>query len=241
MVIAVFSVLVLGLVPPARFMIGPIPLFPLVVGILLGVLVVGDPGRIDRRARWLRNVSIALVGVLVFGALAGTAVLIIDLVQGSSLVNEAGPLLIYGAKVWLANNVAFALLFWQMDRGGPAERVHGTHPLSRLRVPPGSGPVPRGTRLAAPVHRLPVCRIHERQRLQPHGHDAAHRSGQAGHGDPGAHLVRDPDPRPGAGRERLHVGTGIAHRPTLGADRARARRRLSHWSDFDRITSQGEG
>ena len=126
MVIAVFAVLVLGLVPPARIMIGPIPLFPLAVGILLGVLIVGDPGRIDRRARWLRNVSIALVGVLVFGALAGTAVLVIDLVQGSSLVNEAGPLLVYGAKVWLANNVAFALLFWQMDRGGPAERVHGT-------------------------------------------------------------------------------------------------------------------
>jgi len=126
MVIAVFAVLVLSSVPPARVTVVGIPLLPLVVGVLLAVLVLGDPGRIDRRSRWLRNVSLALVGVLVFGALSGTAFLIIDLVDGSPLVDQAGALLVYGAKVWLANNVAFALLFWQMDRGGPAERVHGS-------------------------------------------------------------------------------------------------------------------
>ena len=126
MAIAVLAVMALGSVPPTRFTVGPIPLFPLLVAVLLVVLVLGDPGRIDRRSRWLRNVSIALVGVLVLGAMAGTVVLIIDLVDGSPEVSQAGPLLIYGAKVWLANNVAFALLYWNMDRGGPAERVHGT-------------------------------------------------------------------------------------------------------------------
>jgi uncharacterized membrane protein len=126
MVIAVFAVMALTFVPPARFTVGPIPVFPLLVSVLLAVLVLGDPGRIDRRSRWLRNVSIALVGVLVLGAMLGTVVLIIELVEGSPQVSEAGPLLIYGAKVWLANNVAFALLYWNMDSGGPAERVHGT-------------------------------------------------------------------------------------------------------------------
>ena len=136
MAIAVFAVLVLGSVPPARFSVGPIPLFPVVVAVLLAVLVLGDPGRIDRRSRWLRNVSILLVGVLVLGAVAGTIVLVTELVDGSTAVSEAGPLLVYTAKVWLANNVAFALLYWNMDRGGPAERVHGYDPLSRLRLPP---------------------------------------------------------------------------------------------------------
>jgi hypothetical protein len=126
MVIAVIAVMALGSVPPTRFAIGPIPLFPLVVAVLLVVLVLGDPGRIDRRSRWLRNVSIMLVGVLVLGALAGTIVLILELVEGSTAVSEPGPLLIYSAKVWLGNNVAFALLYWNLDRGGPAERVHGT-------------------------------------------------------------------------------------------------------------------
>ena len=126
MVIAVIVVMALGSVPPARFAIGPVPLFPLVVAVLLVVLVLGDPGRIDRRSRWLRNVSFALVGVLVVGAVLGTIVLMVELVEGSPAVSEPGPLLVYSAKVWLANNVAFALLYWNLDRGGPAERVHGT-------------------------------------------------------------------------------------------------------------------
>ncbi len=126
MALAVFAIVLLSVVPPFRFTIGPVPIFPFVVGALLAVLVVGDPGRIDRRARWLRNVSIALVAVLVLSAMAGTVVLVIELVEGSPAVSQAGPLLIYGAKVWLGNNVAFALLYWNMDSGGPAERVHGT-------------------------------------------------------------------------------------------------------------------
>ena len=145
MAIAVASVLLLGLVPPVRISVGPVPLLPLIVGILLGVLMLGDPGRIDRRSRWLRNVSIALVGVLVFGALLGTAILIVELVNGSAEVSEAGPLLVYGAKVWLANNVAFALLYWQMDRGGPADRVHGT-----TRYPDFVFPQEADASLAAP-------------------------------------------------------------------------------------------
>ena len=125
MALAVAAMVVLTLIPPALFSFASIPVFPLVVGALLAVLVVGDPGRIDRRSRWLRNVSIVLVGVLIFGALVGTIVLVVALVTGSPEVSQAGPLLIYGSKVWLGNNVAFALLYWNMDAGGPAERVHG--------------------------------------------------------------------------------------------------------------------
>ena len=145
MVIAVFAVMALSLVPPARFTIASIPIFPVLVAVLLAVLIVGDPGRIDRRSRWLRNVSIALVGVLVVGAIFGTVVLIVDLVNGSPETSEAGPLLIYGAKVWIGNSVAFALLYWNMDSGGPAERVHGT-----TRYPDFIFPQTTDSSLAAP-------------------------------------------------------------------------------------------
>jgi hypothetical protein len=126
MFIAVVAVMALASVPPAVFTIGPVPVLPLVIGVLLVVLVLGDPGRIDRRSRWLQNVSYALAGLLVLVSLAGTAVLLVELVEGSPSVSEPGPLLLYAAKVWLANNVAFALVYWNLDRGGPAERVHGT-------------------------------------------------------------------------------------------------------------------
>lgn len=145
MVVAVLAVMALSSVPPVHFRIGPVPLVPVLVGGMLLVLVLGDPGRIDRRSRWLRNVSLALVGVMVLTATAGTAVLVVDLVSGSPDTEQAGPLLVYAAKVWLGNNVAFALLYWNMDRGGPAERVHRT-----IRYPDFSFPQMADATLAGP-------------------------------------------------------------------------------------------
>jgi hypothetical protein len=125
MALAVGASVALTFVPPALFTVASVPVFPVVVAVLLGVLVLGDPGRIDRRSRWLRNVSFLLVGVLILGAIAATFVLIIELVNGAPEVAQAGPLLIFGTKIWIGNIVAFALLYWNIDSGGPAERVHG--------------------------------------------------------------------------------------------------------------------
>jgi hypothetical protein len=126
MVIAVAAVIALTFVPPALFTVGPVPVAPLAALVLLAVLILGDPGRIDRRARWLRVVLLLLVFLMVLAALLSTLVLTVDLIRGSPVVQDAGPLLLYATKIWLGNNVAFALLYWSMDRGGPAERVHGT-------------------------------------------------------------------------------------------------------------------
>ena len=126
MAIAVFATVILASVPPARFTIGPLPLFPVVVSVLLVVLVLGDP-RADRSA--LSVASERLVSAR-WGARdrdpGGNCGPRDRARAGSPAVSEAGPLLIYAAKVWVGNNVAFALLYWNLDRGGPAERVHGT-------------------------------------------------------------------------------------------------------------------
>ncbi len=126
MALAVGASAALTFVPPALFTVASLPVFPLIVVALLAVLVLGDPGRIDRRSRWLRDVSFLLVGVLILGAIMGTIVLVVELVNGAPEVSQAGPLLIFGTKVWLGNIVAFSLLYWNLDSGGPAERVHGT-------------------------------------------------------------------------------------------------------------------
>ena len=36
-----------------------------------------------------------------------------------------GPLLASGAAIWLTNVIAFALWYWEFDRGGPVARAHG--------------------------------------------------------------------------------------------------------------------
>jgi uncharacterized membrane protein len=50
-------------------------------------------------------------------------------VQGTE-GQDAGPLLITGAAIWLTNVIVFSLWYWELDRGGPVARAHATraHP-----------------------------------------------------------------------------------------------------------------
>ena len=61
MAAAVLAGLVLTMLRPAEARVAPRPVLLAVELVLLGVLVARDPGRIDRRATWLRGVSIAVV------------------------------------------------------------------------------------------------------------------------------------------------------------------------------------
>jgi hypothetical protein len=69
-----------------------------------------------------RAVSVTLIVVLVVAALWATSLLIYDLIKGIGVTTSPGQLLASGAVVWLGNNVAFAMLYWLMDAGGPIAR-----------------------------------------------------------------------------------------------------------------------
>jgi hypothetical protein len=97
-------------------------LLPTVEIVILVVLVFGHPGGLARQRRWLRPTAVALVLAMVASALWATVRLINDLIWGSTLTNEPALLLASGGLVWLGNVLAFALLFWLMDSGGPAQR-----------------------------------------------------------------------------------------------------------------------
>lgn len=96
---------------------------PLAVGLLI-VVVVSDPGRIDRHsglARWL-SITLTLVLVVVSGTAA--VALVIELVDGAPDLQDATTLLTTGALVWIDVSLTFALLFWELDGGGAAGRLH---------------------------------------------------------------------------------------------------------------------
>jgi hypothetical protein len=95
---------------------------PLVEGLLLLMLLLG-PATLAEHRRWLRPVSVALVVVLVVAALWATAFLVKDMIDGTGVTQSATKLLASGSVVWLGNNVAFALLYWLMDSGGPGARA----------------------------------------------------------------------------------------------------------------------
>jgi hypothetical protein len=122
---AVLAAMVLTILLPDSIRLGPVWLLPAIEGLLLVAVIAADPGKITQRSRELRALSIVLVAVLVVGALWSTVVLIDHLIVGGSETESAGELLQAGAVVWISNNIAFALLYWELDSGGAAARAHG--------------------------------------------------------------------------------------------------------------------
>jgi hypothetical protein len=123
MAAAVAAAMVLTFLMPDEIRVGPNWLLPSVEGVLLIAVIVADPGAINRRSRLLRTSSIVLVLILVLNALWSTGELIDDLIHGGSVTNSASALLEAGGIVWVSNNIAFALLYWDLDGGGAAARV----------------------------------------------------------------------------------------------------------------------
>jgi uncharacterized membrane protein len=125
MALAVLALMALAVVSPAGLALLPGWVLAAVEGVLLLALMLGDPGRIDRETRRLRLISFALIAVILISVLTATVLLLQGLLLGSEVTQNAVNVLVAGAKVWLGNNVAFALLYWQFDCGGPAARAHG--------------------------------------------------------------------------------------------------------------------
>ncbi|WP_079403521.1 DUF1345 domain-containing protein [Streptomyces sp. 3211] len=135
MAAAVVASAVLTLLLPDDLRLGPRWALPVAEGLLLVALISGDPGRISRRSTVLRSVAIALVVVLVGSAIWSTVQLIDDLIHGGSETNSANALLLAGGSVWASTVLAFSLLYFELDSGGPAARAHHMPPTPALAFP----------------------------------------------------------------------------------------------------------
>jgi hypothetical protein len=122
--IAVLVVIGLQFWLPDRLTVRPAAVVPGVALVLLVVLIVANPVRIDREAQWLRWASLGLSGLLSLATAWSVYRLVEGLIDGK-LSNDPGVLLSSGAGVWLTNVLVFALWYWEFDRGGPAARAHG--------------------------------------------------------------------------------------------------------------------
>src|SRR5262249_20039825 len=90
---------------------------------VLLALVVANPIRMNRESRVLRIAGLALTGLLIVANAWAAARLAYELVPGRG-EQDAGSLLTIGAAVWFTNVIAFALLYWEFDRGGPVARTY---------------------------------------------------------------------------------------------------------------------
>jgi uncharacterized membrane protein len=147
---AVLVSMVIPLLLPKSLSPGPTWIMSIFEGVFLVAIVVVDPGRIDRRGRQARVLSIALVVSLAAGAAWATGRLVGELIHGQPQTSDAGELLLAGALVWIEAIIAFTFVFWELDSGGPANRYFrvATYPdfafpeqMNPELAPPDWGPV----------------------------------------------------------------------------------------------------
>jgi hypothetical protein len=108
-----------------------------VIGVILVIpLVIQNPVRLTTESTWSRWMSRGLTFLLLFANQVAIIQLIIQLIVDSR--SDAPNLLIATVQVWITNVIAFALLGWEFDRGGPISRTtvpRGDLPLADLRFP----------------------------------------------------------------------------------------------------------
>ncbi|HEV3381912.1 MAG TPA: hypothetical protein VG142_13150 [Trebonia sp.] len=110
-------------VPGRLVLVSPSWILPVVQGALLIALVTANPHRINRASRRMRGLSLMLAALISFANAWSVARLVVVLVQGGAAGSNPTSLLITGGAIWLTNVVAFALWYWEFDRGGPVARA----------------------------------------------------------------------------------------------------------------------
>jgi uncharacterized membrane protein len=99
---------------------------PAIEGLLLLILVLVNPGRVNREQRVLRVLGLVLVAAAFAANAVAAGALIYDIVTKHETLGDITParLLLIGGAVWLTNVVVFGLWYWELDSGGPASRAN---------------------------------------------------------------------------------------------------------------------
>jgi hypothetical protein len=127
--LAIIIVVALHVALPAKYRVDPAWVVPVVLLALLAVLIIGDPGRIDRQKTWLRITTSTVIALLTLANLFAAVRLVGDILTNNKLfASNATGLLATGGVIWATNVIAFGLWYWDLDRGGAAARAH--HPFA---------------------------------------------------------------------------------------------------------------
>jgi len=126
-VVAIVTAIVLQAVLPDRLAVRPVWLLPVLEGAALLGLIVVNPVRMTRSHPAGRAVGLGLVGTIVVANTFSGARLIHAILTGHG-VKDPISLFGSGASIYVTNIVAFALLYWELDRGGPVARTHAEDP-----------------------------------------------------------------------------------------------------------------
>ena len=161
----------LDVVLPNKLRLGPRWLLPGLEALLLVGLAVASPSRRRASLQAPRAVVLTLVALVSATNAVSLALLVHYLVSGGQ---DTGKDLIYsGALLWINNVLLFGLWYWELDRGGPVERMRHTSDHPDFLFVQMSDPdwAPKGWMPSLVDYLyLSFTQLH---RVQPHRHDAA--------------------------------------------------------------------
>jgi hypothetical protein len=124
--IAIVVAIGLQVVLPHRLVLGPRWVLPTLEGALGVALTITRTQRPGPHYRNVRVLAISLIALINFANLVSLGYLVNALVSSTHVVG--GRTLIFASiPVWLTNVIVFALWYWELDRGGPAQRVQVVH------------------------------------------------------------------------------------------------------------------
>jgi hypothetical protein len=120
-VFAVLAAAALYALLPEHLLVAPRYVIPGLELLLLIPLVVINPRRLTQQTRWSRGLSLGLAMLIVAANQVALGLLLHALVTVTA--EQARDLLLAAGQVWLTNVIAFGLVFWELDRGGPVART----------------------------------------------------------------------------------------------------------------------
>jgi hypothetical protein len=116
---------------PDKVTINPTWLLPALEGALLIALAATTPrGRADEYLPRRRRVAIAMIAFVNLANAISLYLLAHELLHNQIEKNAGRSLVLSGVAIWLTNVLIFGLWYWQLDRGGPANRARHPDPTT---------------------------------------------------------------------------------------------------------------
>lgn len=107
---------------PEKLSLGPAWLLPVLEGVMLAILMIGNPAKLHAVTRDMRPVALSMVALMSGTNAVSLFLLIHNLLKGSTETKNGRPLIYSAVSIWFTAVIAFALWFWEIDRGGPVKR-----------------------------------------------------------------------------------------------------------------------
>jgi len=111
---------------PGKFTLGPPWLFAVLEMAIIVPLYISAPRRLPHEAKWQQMAAVVLIALVNVANISSLVLLVRTLLYNGKSVT--GPELLFSSiAIWVTNVIVFGLWYWEIDRGGPDDRLRRDH------------------------------------------------------------------------------------------------------------------